>query len=90
MITSNAFAFSLIYGMCTALDTLCSSAYASTRPTQTILYALRMGVILTAFLVPQIVFFWNSETVFLWLYQDPRVAEKAGEYLKILSFGLPG
>jgi MATE family multidrug resistance protein len=41
-------------------------------------------------LIPQVVVFWNGESILLLLKQDPRVAERAGAYLKVLSFGLPG
>ncbi|KAK4705275.1 multidrug resistance protein, MATE family, partial [Phenoliferia sp. Uapishka_3] len=74
---------------CTALDTLCPQAYTS-RPKDTSLYALRTFFLLLLLIIPQIIIFWNSEVILLALKQDPRVAERASTYLKVLGFGLPG
>ncbi|KAM0746448.1 MATE efflux family protein [Meredithblackwellia eburnea MCA 4105] len=87
--TSNVVALSVIQGFCTALDTLCPQAYTS-KPKDTSLYALRTFFLLLCLIVPQTIIFWNSEVILLGLKQDPRVAERAATYLKVLSFGLPG
>lgn len=88
--TSNVVALSVIQGFCSALDTLCTQSYTSSRPKDTSLHALRTFVVLMMLLIPQVVVFWNGESILLLLKQDPRVAERAGAYLKVLSFGLPG
>ncbi|KAK4052808.1 ethionine resistance protein [Microbotryomycetes sp. JL201] len=86
--TSNVAALSIMQGFCTALDTLCPQAYTSKRK-DTSLYALRTAFLLVLLAIPQTIFLWNAERVLLLLRQDPRVAEKAGLYLKVMSLGLP-
>ncbi|KAK4057374.1 ethionine resistance protein [Microbotryomycetes sp. JL221] len=86
--TSNVVALSIIQGFCTALDTLCPQAYTSKRK-DTSLYALRTAVLLVLLAIPQTIFLWNGERILLLLRQDPRVAERAGLYLKVMSFGMP-
>lgn len=87
--TANVVALSVIQGFCAALDTLCTQSYAA-RPKDTSLHALRTFVILLCMIIPQAIIFWNAEAILLLMRQDPRVAERAGVYLKILSFSLPG
>lgn len=84
--TSNVVALSVIQGTCSALDTLCPQAYTS-NPKTTSLYALRTAFLLLLLFIPQSIILWNSEALLLGLRQDPRVAERAGLYLKVLTFG---
>lgn len=72
----------MIQGFCTALDTLLPQAYSS-RPKDTSLYALRTFVLLMVLLIPQVIILWNAERLLLLLHQDPRVAERAGAYLRV-------
>lgn len=88
--TSNVVALSLIIGFAAALDTLCPQAYTSPDPRLTSLYAMRTMFLLLLLMIPQIIIFWCAEPILLALRQDPRVAEKAAAYLRVLSFGLPG
>lgn len=87
--TSNVVALSVTQGLCSALDTLCPQAYTS-KPKDTSLYALRTGVLLLLLFIPQCIILWNAEWILIHMRQDPRVAERAGLYLKVLTFGLPG
>lgn len=40
-------------------------------------------------MIPQAILFWNAESIFRALHQDPAVSEKAALYLKTMSFALP-
>ncbi|GJN93150.1 hypothetical protein Rhopal_006197-T1 [Rhodotorula paludigena] len=89
-LTNNVVALSVIQGLCAALDTLCPQAYASSRPQDTSTYAIRTFLICLAICVPQALFFWNSEWILRdYLRQEPDVAYRAGQYLRILILGLP-
>jgi hypothetical protein len=88
--TANLTALSFIHGLVAALDTLCPQAWTSANPQTTSLYALRTQCILLIMLVPQFCIFWNAERILLALKQDPAVAAKAGQYLRVLFPGLPG
>lgn len=49
-----------------------------------------MSIVIAA-LLPFITLVWyNAESLLINLGQDPQVAAKAGMYLRIVSFGLPG
>lgn len=88
--TTNVCALSLIQGLCAALDTLCSQAYSSPNPKDTSLHALRTALLSVIIIIPAGVVMFNGESILLALRQDPQVAHLAGQYLKILVFGLPG
>jgi MATE family multidrug resistance protein len=88
--TANLTALIFIQGLAAALDTLCPQAWTSPNPSMTSLYAMRTQCILIIMLIPQFFIFWNAERILLGLGQDPAVAEKAGQYLKMLFPGIPG
>lgn len=88
--TTNVCALSIIQGLCAALDTLCSQAYASANPKTTSLHALRTAFLAFLVCIPASVVMWHGERLLLALGQDPIVANLAGSYLKILIIGLPG
>lgn len=69
---------------------LCPQAYTSMRPTLTGLHAMRTMCIICLLIIPQVVIFFNATRILLALGQEPRVAELAGQYLRVLSTGLPG
>lgn len=79
----------MLQGFASALDALCPQAYASATPTLSSLYAQRTAFILVLLMIPQAILFWNAETIFRALHQDPAVSEKAALYLKTMSFALP-
>ena len=88
--TTNVCALSLIQGLCAALDTLCSQSYSSPNPKETSLHALRTAYLALLIMIPSIIVILNGETLLLALRQDPEVAALAGQYLKVLVFGIPG
>ncbi|GAA5883186.1 hypothetical protein JCM16303_006134, partial [Sporobolomyces ruberrimus] len=88
--TANVTALSVIQGLISALDTLCPQAFTSDHPETTSLHALRTLYICLLSNIPQVVLFWNAEFILReGLRQDPMVAYRAGQYLKVFSFGLP-
>jgi len=89
-LTNNVVALSVIQGLCAALDTLCPQAYTSSNPKDTSIYALRTFVLCSIVAIPQALFFWNAEWILRdGLRQDPDVAYRAGQYLRVLILGLP-
>ncbi|GAA5836748.1 hypothetical protein JCM9279_007648 [Rhodotorula babjevae] len=89
-LTNNVIALSVIQGLCAALDTLCPQAYTSSNPKDTSIYALRTFVLCSIVAIPQALFFWNAEWILRdGLRQDPDVAYRAGQYLRVLILGLP-
>ncbi|MBW0507608.1 hypothetical protein O181_047323 [Austropuccinia psidii MF-1] len=89
-ITLNCTNLSLIIGFASALDTLCPQAFTSHYPQLTTIYALRTSLIILLLIFPQILFNFNSRKIFILLGQDLRLAQLASDYLKVISFGLPG
>ncbi|KAG0149555.1 hypothetical protein CROQUDRAFT_653357 [Cronartium quercuum f. sp. fusiforme G11] len=89
-ITANCAALSIIIGFVSALDTLCPQAYTSPNPERTSLYAIRTSILLIFLFIPEFIIFWHSKPIFLFLKQDLQVSIAASNYLKVLSFGLPG
>ncbi|KAH8918986.1 MATE efflux family protein [Atractiella rhizophila] len=88
-ITANVACFSLVSGVCSAIDSLSSQAFTSSNPKSTSLHALRTYLILLLLAVPQITLFWLAEPIFIVLRQDAEVARLASLYLRIVSCGLP-
>ncbi|BGP10846.1 ethionine resistance protein [Rhodotorula toruloides] len=89
-LTNNVASLSIIQGLCAALDTLCPQAFSSSRPQDTSIYAIRTWLICLALVIPQGIFFFNSEWILRdGLRQDPDVAYYAAQYLKILTFASP-
>lgn len=80
--TMNVLALSIIQGLCAALDTLCSQAYASPNPKNTSLHALRTAFLTAVVLAPMSVLIYNGERLLLGLKQDPEVSKLAGQYLR--------
>jgi len=80
--TTNVLALSIIQGLCAALDTLCSQAYASANPKNTSLHALRTAFLTAVILVPMSILIYNGEHLLLGLRQDPEVSKLAGQYLR--------
>lgn len=88
--TANVTALSIIQGFVTALDTLCPQAWTSSNPKAMSLHCMRTTLIIGLILIPQFLILWNAHAILVLLKQDPQVAMLAGQYLKIISFGLPG
>jgi MATE family multidrug resistance protein len=93
-----AAAFSYMFAMCTAwllalggttaLDTLCSTSFTSSRdPHELGILLQRAFLVLGGMYVPVCTLWWFSEPLFLWLGQEPQIARDSSLFLKCL---IPG
>jgi len=88
--TANVTAFSIIQGICSALDTLLPSAWTSSHPNLVGLWSQRMSLVVLIMLLPIYAIWFSAEAILLALKQDPEIAHLAALFLKYLSIGLPG
>ncbi|KAG0776440.1 hypothetical protein G6F62_003575 [Rhizopus arrhizus] len=86
----NVSAWSIVYGMTTALDTLCSQAWTGARD-KTVLgvYLQRAYLILSLLFIPISIIWWNAEWIMLTFQQDPEISHFAGLFLRYLLPGAP-
>ncbi|WVQ96425.1 hypothetical protein IAU59_003530 [Kwoniella sp. CBS 9459] len=82
--------FSILQGLCTAMDTLLPAAWTSSDPSRVGLWTQRMAVVMTVSMIPMFVIWWNIGGVLIALGQEPDVAHHAAQYLRWLSLGIPG
>ncbi|KAH9918955.1 MATE efflux family protein [Fomitopsis serialis] len=87
--TASVTGFSIIQGFTSTLDTMLPGAWTSSQPQLVGLWAQRMAVVMTAVLVPIILIWFSSESILLFLKQEPEVAHLAATYLKWSVIGLP-
>ncbi|WWC88469.1 uncharacterized protein L201_003380 [Kwoniella dendrophila CBS 6074] len=88
--TAAVSSFSILQGLCTAMDTLLPAAWTSSDPSRVGLWAQRMAVVLTVSMIPMFMIWWNIEGVLVGLGQERDVAKHAAQYLRWLSLGIPG
>lgn len=89
-LTVNVCCFSVIQGMASALDTLCTQAFTSSHPKDTSLHAMRTAFIISCLLIPMFAILYNAEPIFLLLKQDPIIASMTAKYLRLTALSLPG
>ncbi|WVF68910.1 hypothetical protein IAT40_003683 [Kwoniella sp. CBS 6097] len=82
--------FSILQGLCTAMDTLLPAAWTSSDPSRVGLWTQRMAVVMAVSMIPMFVIWWNIGGVLIALGQEPAVAHHAAQYLRWLSLGIPG
>ncbi|KAI0634984.1 MATE efflux family protein [Trametes polyzona] len=87
--TASVSGFSIIQGFASTLDTMLPSAWTSSQPQLVGLWAQRMAVVMVASLVPILMIWFSSESILLFLKQEPEVARLAAVYLKWSAIGLP-
>ncbi|KAH9941296.1 MATE efflux family protein [Epithele typhae] len=87
--TASVSGFSIIQGFASTLDTMLPSAWTSSQPQLVGLWSQRMAIVMSAALVPIFCVWWSSESILLYLKQEPEVARLASVYLKWASIGLP-
>ncbi|KAH9831196.1 MATE efflux family protein [Rhodofomes roseus] len=87
--TASVTGFSIIQGFTSTLDTMLPGAWTSSQPQLVGLWAQRMAVVMAAVLVPIILIWFSSESILLFLKQEPEVARLAATYLKCSVVGLP-
>ncbi|KAK8011373.1 mate efflux family protein [Apiospora arundinis] len=88
--TANITCYAPFQGLTTSLDTLCSQAYGSGHKHLVGLQFQRMIYFLWALMFPIAVVWFFAEDVLLLMIPDPRSAELAGLYLRIMIAGIPG
>ncbi|KZT68931.1 MATE efflux family protein [Daedalea quercina L-15889] len=87
--TASVTGFSIIQGFASTLDTMLPGAWTSSQPRLVGLWAQRMAVVMAAVLVPIILIWFSSESILLFLKQEPDVARLAATYLRFSVIGLP-
>ncbi|KAH8083292.1 MATE efflux family protein [Cristinia sonorae] len=87
--TASVSGFSIIQGFTSTLDTMLPGAWTSSQPQLVGLWAQRMTVVMAVTLIPIVCIWMGSESILLFLKQDPEVAHLAAVYLKYSIAGLP-
>ncbi|KAI0594046.1 mate-domain-containing protein [Biscogniauxia sp. FL1348] len=88
--TANICCFAPMQGLATSLDTLCSQAYGSGHKHLVGLQLQRMTYFLWLLTFPVAVLFFFAEDILRMIVLEPRSAELAGLYLRIIIAGVPG
>jgi MATE family multidrug resistance protein len=85
---ANVTGYSLIFGLATAADTLCSQSFGNKQYKQMTIFALRTALFLLVCTIP-IYFIWTfSEKLLLLAGQQADIAKLSGQFISILSFGM--
>ncbi|ODV60961.1 MATE family efflux transporter [Ascoidea rubescens DSM 1968] len=89
--TANITGISIIIGLATCLDTLCSQAYGSKNYKLVGVYCQRCIALLLTIIIP-ILLFWIflSESFLNLILSDKKLSSLSASYLKINSIGMPG
>ncbi|KAI1095812.1 multidrug and toxin extrusion protein [Rostrohypoxylon terebratum] len=88
--TANILCYAPMQGLATSLDTLCAQAYGSGHKHLVGLQLQRMIYFLWTLVIPAAVLFFFAEDILVHIVPDPRSAELAGLYLRVVSVGVPG
>ncbi|KAF3060900.1 hypothetical protein GL218_04144 [Daldinia childiae] len=88
--TANICCYAPMQGLATSLDTLCAQAYGSGHKHLVGLQLQRMTYFLWSLVVPVAVLFFFAEDILLLIVPEPRSAELAGLYLRVIIAGVPG
>ncbi|KAI6650194.1 Multidrug and toxin extrusion protein 1-like [Oopsacas minuta] len=80
---------SIMIGLSSGMDTLCSQAYGAKNYPLVGLYFQRALLIGLVSCLPIIAVCLNAEPILIMIHQDPQVAAIAGKYLKILCISNP-
>jgi len=84
----NCFGLSIGIGVCAALDTLASQAFGAGEHVLCCHHFQRCRVLVTLQLFWMVPLLWNSESLLLFVHQDPDVAYHAGTYNRASVWGL--
>ncbi|KAI2624190.1 MATE efflux family protein [Hypoxylon sp. NC1633] len=88
--TANILCYAPMQGLATSLDTLCAQAYGSGHKHLVGLQLQRMTYFLWTLVIPMAVLFFFAKDILIHIVPDPRSAELAGLYLRIITAGVPG
>ncbi|GAB7362211.1 hypothetical protein MBLNU230_g2236t1 [Neophaeotheca triangularis] len=88
--TANITGYAVYQGLSTSLDTLCAQAYGSGNKKLVGLQLQRMVYFLWLVTIPIATIWFFGGTILGAIVPEQEVAEKAGQYLKVLILGAPG
>ncbi|KAI1776908.1 multidrug and toxin extrusion protein [Hypoxylon cercidicola] len=88
--SANILCYAPMQGLATSLDTLCAQAYGSGHKHLVGLQLQRMLYFLWSLTIPVAILFFFAKDILLLIVPDPRSAELAGLYLRIVTAGVPG
>ena len=80
---------SIIIGMASGIETLCSQAYGARNYRLVGIYFQRAIILCFLVCFPIWALWLNAESILILIHQDAQVARIAGNYLRILSVGKP-
>ncbi|KAF0692551.1 Aste57867_16363 [Aphanomyces stellatus] len=85
----NITSMSVGLGLATSMDTLCTQAFGA-QNTKKFGAIFQAGVLGTGlFLIPSCILNWYSESILLFLHQDPEISAMAGTFTRYSTLGLP-
>ncbi|KAH9855642.1 MATE efflux family protein [Lenzites betulinus] len=87
--TASVSGYSIIQGFASTLDTMLPGAWTSSKPQLVGLWSQRMAVVMSGSLIPIVLIWFSSESILLFLKQEPEVARLAAVYLRWSAIGLP-
>jgi MATE family multidrug resistance protein len=85
---ANVTGYSLMFGLSSAAETLCSQAYGDKQYKQMTIWALRTSLFLLVCTIPVYLMWSFSEDLLVLAGQQADIAKLSGEFLHILSFGM--
>ena len=88
--SANITGYAIYQGLATSLDTLCAQAYGSGRKKLVGLQMQRMIYFLWSITIPIGVVWLCAEWILRIIVPEPKVAELAGLYLRVVLLGAPG
>ena len=89
-LSANITGYAVYQGLASSLDTLCGQAYGSGKKQLVGLQLQRMVYFLWCITIPIVVLWLNSTAILKVVLPEPKIAELAGKYLKVLTLGAPG
>ncbi|KAJ9062447.1 ethionine resistance protein [Entomophthora muscae] len=88
---ANVTGWSIVFGMTTSLDTLCSQAFTGAEDVKILGVYLQRGFLVTISLfLPVSLIWWHAEELLLAIGQEPGLSQLCGLYLKWSLFAVPG
>ncbi|KAI9757253.1 MAG: hypothetical protein M1815_001611 [Lichina confinis] len=90
LLSANITGYAVYQGLASSLDTLCGQAYGSGKKQLVGLQLQRMVYFLWCITIPIVVLWLNSTAILKVVLPEPKIAELAGKYLKVLTLGAPG
>mmetsp|Transcript_26546 Transcript_26546/g.35449 ORF Transcript_26546/g.35449 Transcript_26546/m.35449 type:complete len:536 (+) Transcript_26546:31-1638(+) len=85
----NLFAFTVGFGLSTAMDTLCSQAFGANQSQRMGVYLQTGVLVLSSLYIIVCIMFYYSTEILIFLGQPAQVAELAGQFTRYLLPGVP-